>query len=122
MLANREHGKTKMTWQESLLIPLPDVVPMRGQMEDSGHCCGFIITKKSVTNWRVAEHGIFQLNERKMQIRRTVQAPLSVYIHLCETRAAERSSRSEAAKQYRRKRGEERRHEKRKKQKPTFEV
>ena len=43
--------------EETLLIPPPDVVPMWGQMEDSGDCCGFIQTNKNVTNLRGARHG-----------------------------------------------------------------
>ena len=29
-------------------------------MEDSGNCCGFIFTKRNVTNWRVARDGSLQ--------------------------------------------------------------
>ena len=48
----------------------------------------------ALQNWRVARHGSLQLNKD------------------CEMHAAERSARSEAAKPYRKKRGEERRREK----------
>ena len=34
-------------WEETSLIPPPDVVPMWGQTEDSGDRCGFTPTKRS---------------------------------------------------------------------------
>ena len=47
-------------------------------------------------------HRSFQLNKEKTQIKETdLAAHLLVYIHLCESRATERSARSEAARQYR---------------------
>ena len=62
------------TWEKTLLIPPPDVVPMRGQMEESEDCCGFTLTKKSEPSWRVARHGSIQFNNDKMQIEETDQA------------------------------------------------
>ena len=55
----RERGKAKVssieeTWEETLLIPPLDLVPMWGQMNDSGDCCGFISTRNNVPNWRFA--------------------------------------------------------------------
>ena len=49
--AYRERGKAKMrskdeAWEETLLIPPPDVVPMWCKMEDLGDRCGFIRTNK----------------------------------------------------------------------------
>ena len=43
----RERGKAEMssieeTWEAAFPSPPPDVVPMWGQMEDSGDCCGLI--------------------------------------------------------------------------------
>ena len=99
-------------WAETLLIPPPDVVAMWGQMEDSGDCFGFKLRKRNVTNWRVVRHGSLQLDQEKIRIRGTDQTShLSVCTHLSETHAAERSARGEAAKQYTKKRGEERRRE-----------
>ena len=108
-------------------------------MEELGDGCGFVLTEKSVTNWRVARHGSLQnkeelqtkatdqeppnwrvarhaslqLDEEEMQLMETDQtAHLTVYINLSEARAAERSARGEAVKQDKKKRGEERRREK----------
>ena len=69
--AYREHGKAKVssieeTWEETLLIFPPDVVPMWGQMDDSGDCCGFISTTRNGPNWRFARNGNPQMeNERQ---------------------------------------------------------
>ena len=65
-----ECGKAKVSsieeaWEETLLIPPPDLVPMWSQMKDSGGCCGFRRTKKNVTNWRVAKHGSLQFTKEK---------------------------------------------------------
>ena len=115
----RERGKAKVSsikdaWEETLLTPPPDFVPMWGQIEDSGDCCGFIPTIKNVANCRVAKHGSLQLGKEKMHFREADQgARLSVFIHHCETHAAERSARGEADTQYRKQRGEKRRREKR---------
>ena len=112
------------TWEETLLFPPPDVVSMWGLMEDSGDCCGFMArnvqnwrvarcrslqteverqTKaadQETPKWRVARHGSLQLNKEKMQIKHTgLAARLTVYIHHREARTAERSGRSETAKQ-----------------------
>ena len=77
----------EVTWEKTLLILPPDV-PMWGQMEESGDCCGFIQKKSGELKWRVARHGRFQLNKDKMQIKETdLSAHLPVYIHLCESRA-----------------------------------
>ena len=108
-----ERGKAKVSsiveaWEETLLIPPPDFVPVWGQMEDSGDCCGFKTKKNHVPNWRVAGHGrpSLQLKKEKMHTKETDQAAhLLIYIHFCEARAAERIARGEPAKQYRRTRG-----------------
>ena len=118
----------------------PDVIPMWGQMVNSGNCCGFIYQQgmirtgvakhaslqtqderqtkaadQETPKWHVARHGSLLKNKEKMRIKDTdLAAHLTVHIHLCEARGAERRARSEAAKQYRRKRGIERRREKRK--------
>ena len=47
--AYRERGKAKLSsieevWEEMLLIPPPDLVPLWDQMQDSGDCCGFMVT------------------------------------------------------------------------------
>ena len=63
-------------------------------------------SNRSEQSWRVARHGSFQLNRDKMQMKEADRAAhLPVNIHFCEAQAAERSTRSEAAKQHRRKRG-----------------
>ena len=63
-------------------------------------------SNRSEQSWRVARHGSFQLDRDKMQMKETDRAAhLLVNIHFCEAQAAERSTRSEAAKHYRRKRG-----------------
>ena len=94
-------------------------------------CCGLILTARNAPNgrvarhgsvqtedekqtkaadqetpkWRVARHGSLQLNKGRMRTKDTdLGAHLTVNIHLCEARAAERRAHSEAAKQYRRKR------------------
>ena len=104
---------TEETWDETLLIPLPGVVPMRGHVEDSADCCGFIAPNRIEQSWRVVRQGSVQLNKDKMQTEATDLAPPPpIFIHLCESRAAERSSRSEAAKQHRRRCGTERRRKK----------
>ena len=83
---------------------------MWDQMKETEGCCGFTITKKSETSWRVARHGSIQLAKDQMQIKETDQAAhLPVYIHLCEAQAVERSIRSETAKSYRKQRGIKRR-------------
>ena len=51
--AYRELGKApaisiETTRADSLLVPLPDLVPIWTQLKDSGDCCGFIITKERV--------------------------------------------------------------------------
>ena len=67
--AFRKGGKVKLSsieevWEEMRLTHPPDLVPMWGQMEDSGDCCCFVFTNRSVTNWRAARHGSLQLNKR----------------------------------------------------------
>ena len=49
--AFRDSGKfgvssIEETWEETLLIPPLDLVPMPSQMEESGDCCGFIVLQK----------------------------------------------------------------------------
>ena len=44
----------RRTWEDTLLIPPPDLVPMWGQMAESGDCCGFIVPKRTEQSWRVA--------------------------------------------------------------------
>ena len=84
---------------------LPGGVPMWGQMEKTGACCGFIITKLKEPSWRVARHGSYQLNKVKMQMKEKDQSThLPVYAHLCDTQAIERSFRS---RQRRKQRGTE---------------
>ena len=68
--ANRECGKAKLSsiegaWEEMLLLPPPILVPMWSQMEDSGDCHGYILTKKNVANWRVAKRGSLQLDKER---------------------------------------------------------
>ena len=105
--ACRDRGKAGVssieeTWEKTLLIPPPDVVPMWGQGKESGDCCSFTTTMKSEPSWRVARHGSFQLNRNKMQMEERDQAAhLLVYIHICEAQTVERSIRSETAKSYR---------------------
>ena len=78
-------------------------------MKETEDSCGFTITKKNETYWRVARHGSFQLNKDKMQVKETDQAAhLPVNIHLCEAKTVERSIRSETAKNYRQQRRTER--------------
>ena len=60
-------------WEE-MLIPPPDVVPMWGQVEDSGDCGGFTLTKKNAPNWHVSRHGSLQM-EAEMQTRADKEAP-----------------------------------------------
>ena len=116
--AFREGGKVRLSsvedvWEEMRPIPPRDLVPMWRQMEDSGDRCCFVFTNSSVFHWRAARHGSLHLNRDKMQIRVTDQgAHLPVFAHLCEIHTTERSARSEAGKENRRKRGEERRREK----------
>ena len=56
---------------------------------------------ESIANWRFAGHGSLQLRKEKVQIRETDQGSrLLVFMHLCEVLTAERSARSEAAKEY----------------------
>ena len=123
--AYRERGKAGVsfieeTWEETLLLPPPGVVPMWGQMKESGDCCGFIIMKKSEPSWRVAKRGCFQLNKDKMQMKATDQAAhFSVYIHLCEAQTFESSARSEFGKNYRKQRRTEIRCERRQKKSQT---
>ena len=113
-----DRGKARVslieeTWEKTLLIPPPDVVPMWCQMKESGDCCGFTMTKKSEPRLRVARHGSFQFNKGIVQIKETDQAAhLPVYIHLCEAQTIERSIRSETAKSDRKQRGIKRRREK----------
>ena len=84
--AYRERGKAKLgsteeAWKETLPIPPPDLVPMWEQIEDSGECCGYTLTK-NVANWRVAKHGSLQLDKEKMQIRVADQeAHFTVFVH-----------------------------------------
>ena len=66
--AYRERGKAKLSslkeaWEETLLMPPPDLVPSWDQIEDSGDWCGFTVTTKNLTNWRKARHGSPQLNK-----------------------------------------------------------
>ena len=75
--AYRERGKAKVSstedvWEETLLIRPQDV----GQMEESGDCCGYMLTRSGEPSWRVARHGSFQLNKERMQINRSCAASL----------------------------------------------
>ena len=105
--ACRDRGKAGVssieeTWETTLLILPPDVVPMWCQLKESGDCCGFTTTKKSEPSWRVARNGSFNFKKDKVQIKEIDQAAhLPVYIHLCEAQTVERSIRSETAWSYR---------------------
>ena len=81
------------TWEETLLIPPLDFVPMWGQTE-SGDCCGFIVPKWSEQSGRVAKHGTFQLNRDKMQIKETKQAA-----HVRMPKSTERSTEKNGAEE-----------------------
>ena len=53
--AYRERGKANLSsieeaWETTLLIPPPDLLPMRGQIEDSGDCSGFILSTRNVAH------------------------------------------------------------------------
>ena len=72
--AYRERGKAKLSsfkeaWEKMLLMPPPDLVPMWDQIEDSGDLCGFMVTTKNLTNWRIASHGSLRLNEQMLTKR-----------------------------------------------------
>ena len=114
----------EVTWEKTLLILPPDV-PMWGQMEESGDCCGFIQKKSGELKWRVARHAKFQLNKDKMQIKETDPAArLPVYIHLCESRAEKKKKGAHAVRppSSTENSGTERRREKRKRKEKTFEL
>ena len=67
-------------------------------------------TKKSCRKRQLTKRRqtcVLPSNKGKVQVSETDQTGhLLVYIHLCESRAAERSTRGDAAKQFRKKRGE----------------
>ena len=63
--ACRERGKStlrsvKEALDTTVLIPPQDLGPLWVQIEDSGDCCGFIVTTRNVANWQVARHGSLQ--------------------------------------------------------------
>ena len=126
--AHCERGKAKVSsikevWEEMLLIPPHYVVPMWCQMKVSRDCCGFFLTQSGELKWRVARHGSYQPNKDRMQMKKTDRAAhLPVNIHLCAARAVERSARSEAVREYRRKEGLEKRRERGKRKGQTFEA
>ena len=65
-------------------------------MEESGDCCGFILTESGEQNWRVASHESIQFNKDKMQIKETdLAAHLHIYMHLCEPREKKRNDRTQ---------------------------
>ena len=128
--AFRERGKAgvssiEVTWEKTLVILPPDLVPMWGQMEESGDCCGFIQKKSGELKWRVARHGRFQLNKGKMQIKETDLAA-----HLLSSSTSVNHAQKKKKKGAHAVRppsstdnsGTERRREKRKRKGKTFEL
>ena len=84
---------------------------MRRQMEETDDYCGFVIAKHEVPSLRVAWHGSYQGNRVQMQIKSKDQSThWPVFFHLCAIKAAEKGSRSVAARQYRKQRRREKRH------------
>ena len=43
------------------------------QMEDSGDCCGLLLTKSSELSWRVARHGSLQTEDDRAPMRRVAR-------------------------------------------------
>ena len=75
---------------------------MCGQIEDSGFCCGYTVTTRIVTDWRVARLGSLQRNTEKMQIRVTDQgAHLPIFVHLCEMQAVRLPKNTEGSAEMR---------------------
>ena len=63
--ASRECGKPtpssiEEAWRDTLMASQPDLVPKWCKMEDSRDCCGFMSTKRNVSNRHVARHGSLQ--------------------------------------------------------------
>ena len=66
----RERGEANASfiedaWEETLLFPSPDVVPMWGKMDNTVDCRGFVIRTRSVPNWPVARHGSLQTEDEE---------------------------------------------------------
>ena len=85
MSAYRARGKPKPssseeTWRTTLLIPPPDLVPKWGQIEDSGDCCGFTVTTRNVTHWRVVVHEVCNQTEM-LQIKTCAKNNTSPRLH-----------------------------------------
>ena len=98
--ACRERGKAKLSsveeaWMTTLLSPPPDLVPMWGQNEDSGDCCGFSGDHEEYYKLVGCQAWKSSVFKEKLHIKVTHQdAHLPLFMHLCEIYTVERSTRS----------------------------
>ena len=112
--AHREGGKPKPSsieeaWETTLLIPQLELYPMWGQMEDSGGCCGVIVTTRTLQTG-VSGMESLQSGREKLHIKTSDRAAhLPVCMYLNKIHCAEQRARSDKGKQHRREKGEERR-------------
>ena len=87
---------------------------MWGQMEDSGGCCGVIVTTRTLQTG-VSGMESLHLGREKLQIKTSDRAAhLPVCMYLNKIHCAEQRARGDKGKQHRREKGEERRQKRRK--------